>query len=372
MKLIQVCFLTVFMFIGLTGCRDKVNIEDITMSLLLGIDVNEEGKVEMFMSSPVFSEEAKEKNEHFEVKTLSMKEARNYFDTMATGITSGGKVQAILIGSKMIEHKNWYSTLDFLYRDPKLRLNADIVFVNGSVSDVFDLDLKDKPRLSIFLPQLLETANFREVAVRTSLRKYYQMYYEKGITPFAPELSIVENKLKMTGTTLLNDQNLYSKTLSMKETQLFKILNDKVEGQLSYTLALDKFKKDVDIFKENAVSFYAKDIRRRIHKKYKNGQYKYNINLKMPIVINESPIKLNDQTEKSLRDEIEKELEKELNDLVRSFQQAKVDPLGLGIYASAFNHSVWKKNDDKWISFYEKAKIKVNVEIIIFDKGISM
>lgn len=359
--------------IGVTGCRDKVNIEDITMSLLLGIDVNEEGKVEMYMSSPVFSEEAKEKNEHFEVKTLSMKEARNYFDTMATGITSGGKVQAILIGSKVTEHKNWYSTLDFIYIDPKLRLNADIIFVNGPVSDVFDLDLKDKPRLSIFLPQLIQTANFRNVAVRTSLRKYYQMYYEKGITPFAPELSIVENKLKMTGTTLLNDQNLYSKTLSMKETQLFKILNDKVEGQLSLTLALDKFKKDdVDIFKENAVSFYVKDIRRKIHKKYKNGIYQYNIKLKMPIVINESPIKLNDQTEKSLAVEIEKKLEKNLNDLVTSFQEAKVDPLGLGIYASAFNHSVWKKNDDKWISFYEKANIKVNVEIIIFDKGITM
>lgn len=372
MKLFQICILSIFIVIGLIGCRDKVNIEDVTMALLLGIDINEEGQVEVYMSSPVFSEEAKEKNENFEVKTLSMKEARNYFDSMATGITSGGKVQAILVGSKVIQQKNWYSTFDFFYRDPKLRLNADIVFVNGPVADVLDLDLKDKPRLSIFLPQLIQTANFRDVALRTSLRQYYQMYHEKGITPFAPEISIVEDNLQMNGTTLLNDQNLYSKSLSMKETQMFKILNDNVEGQLALTLALEKYEKEADIFKENSVSFYTKDIRRRVHEQYKNGKYQFQIDLKMPIVISESPIKLNDQTEKSLQDEIEHTLEKDLNDLVTSFQEAKVDPLGLGIYASAFNHSVWKKNDDKWISFYEKAKIKVNVELIIFDKGISM
>lgn len=372
MKLIHICILSVFLVLGLTGCSDKVNIEDITMSLLLGLDIDEDGKVVMYMSSPVFSEEAKEKNEHFDVKTLSMKEARNYFDTMATGITSGGKVQAILIGSKVIEQKNWYSTLDFLYRDPKLRLNADIVFVNGSVSDVFELEPKDKPRLSIFLPQLLETANFRNVAFRTSLRKFYQMNYEKGITPFAPEISVEKDQLKVSGTTLLNDKNMYSSTLPLKETQLLKIIKDKLDGQLTFTLALNKYKKNVDIFTENEVSFYVKDIRRKIHKKYKNGQYQFNINLKVPIVINESPIKLNEKTEKSLKVDIEKKLEKDLNDFVKSLQKAKVDPLGLGIYASAFNHPQWKKHEDKWLSYYEKAKIKVKVHIIVIDKGISM
>lgn len=372
MKRIQICILSIFLVMGLTGCRDKVNIEDITMSLLLGIDINEEGKVEMYMSSPVFSEEAKEKNEHFDVKTLSMKEARNYFDTMATGITSGGKVQAILVGSKVIEQKNWYSSLDFINRDPKLRLNADIVFVKGSVSDIFNLDPKDKPRLSIFLPQLLETAKFRNVTFRTSLRKFYQMYYEKGITPFAPELSLEKDILKVSGTTLLNDQNMFSSTLPLQETQMLKILRDELEGQLLLTLALDKFKKDVDIFKSNEVSFYIKEIRRKIHKKYKNGQYQFNINLKMPIVINESPIKLNEKTEKSLKDELEKKLQKDLNEFVKSLQKSKVDPIGLGIYASAFNYPAWKKNEDKWLTYYEKAKIKVKVNIIIYDKGITM
>jgi len=120
--------------------------------------------------------EAKEKTEQFKVKNLSMREARDIIDSRATGITAGGKVQTVLIGRKVIEQKNWFSLLDLFYRDPKMRLNADIVFVNGSVSDIIEFSPKNKPRLSIFIAQLIKTANYRNVSVRTTLAKYASVF----------------------------------------------------------------------------------------------------------------------------------------------------------------------------------------------------
>ena len=65
MKKIAKCFLSVLLLIGLTGCNDKINIEDITIALLWGIDIDNHGDVIIYMASPVFSKEAKEKTEQF-------------------------------------------------------------------------------------------------------------------------------------------------------------------------------------------------------------------------------------------------------------------------------------------------------------------
>lgn len=373
MKYFQVCLLSIFLIIGVSGCRGKVNIEDVTLSMILGIDVNEQNKVEMYMASPVFSGGAQAKTVHFNVQTLSIKESRNYFDAKSSGVTAGGKIQAVLIGSKVLEHKNWFSVLDMFYRDPKFRLNADIIFVDGPLSEVFDLQPKDSPELPIYIPQLLQTADYRNVAFRTTVRKLHQMYYEKGITPFAPELVIQGDHLAINGTTLLKKNNMYNRTLSLKETQLLKILKDHLEGQLVVALKLKKFKKDEDdIFKNEETSFYIKDVKRKIEKKYSNGKYSFNVNLTMPIMFTESPIELTNSTEAVLRKEIEKKLQKQLNDLVQSFQKDKIDPVGFGILAHSFQYSDWKKIENHWLDIFQKSNIKVKVKLIVIDKGISM
>lgn len=373
MKYFQVCLLSIFLIIGVSGCRGKVNIEDVTLSMILGIDVNDQNKVEIYMASPVFSEYTKEKTEHFNVQTISIKESRNYFDTRASGITAGGKIQAILIGAKVLEHKNWFSILDMFFRDPKFRLNADLIFIDGPLSDVFKLNPKDKPELPIYIPQLIQTADFRNVAFRTSLRMFHQMYYEKGITPFAPELTVQGDHLVVNGTTLLTKNNLYNQTLSMNETQLLKILKDHLDGQLVVALNLKQYKKNVDdVFKDDETSFYIKDVKRKIEKRYSNGQYSFNINLTMPIMFTESPIGLTNSSEAVLKKAIEKKLQKQLNDLVQSFQKNKVDPVGFGILAHSFQYSDWEKNENHWLDTYQKSNIKVKVKIIVVDKGITM
>ncbi|PET58073.1 spore gernimation protein, partial [Bacillus sp. AFS001701] len=143
-----------------------------------------------------------------------------------------------------------------------MRLNADIVFVNGSVSDIIEFSPKNKPRLSIFIAQLIKTANYRNVSVRTTLAKYYKLNCEKGITPYAPELALKDNVLEVSGTTLLNAQNEYRRTLSLKETLLLKILQDKNDGQLSMWLKAKQQNKNEHTISNSKISFYINDIKR--------------------------------------------------------------------------------------------------------------
>ena len=370
MKKFYHIILILFFLFELSGCKGKVNIEDITLSLILGIDMDDQGQVEMYMASPVFSKDAKEKNEVIKVKGLSLRDARNYFDTMVNGITSGGKVQSVLIGMKVLQEENWFDYLDLLYRDPKIRLNSDVIAVNGSVSEVFDLKLKDKPRLSIFIPQLVETANFRNVSVKTSLRKLYQMHYEDGIATYLPELKVENGALVLSGTSLLADGK-YIQTLPLHETQLFKLLEGKLKGQFAFVIELNENKNKLGRNKA-VTSFYVKDYKRNIEAKFKNKHYSFVINLKIPIEITESPYRLSDQSESKLKKIIDSKLQDEFNELIKTLQQNKIDPIGLGIIARATNYPEWKKIEDHWETGFHDSEIKVNVKTIIVDRGKSM
>ncbi|WP_179194918.1 Ger(x)C family spore germination protein [Bacillus sp. EAC] len=368
MRKTLLCLLSIFLIITNAGCNDKLNIEDLTMALLIGIDINDKDEVEMYIASPVFSEDAKEKSEQFKVTSVSIREARNYFDRVAIGMTTGGKVQSILIGSKVIEHEEWTSVLDLLFRDSKTRQNAQMVVVNGKVSDILNFSPKNKPRLTFFLPQLVDTANERNVAFRTSIKKYNQQNIDKGITPFLPELTLKED-LQITGTVLLDDKNVYKRTLSLYETQLLKILNGDLEGQLSMTMPIDVNTGGTKLFPKNRVSFYVQKIKKKIHKKYSDGHYQFDIKLKIPIEITESPVALKNKEANSVEKKIEDKLQNDLKDFINSLQQENVDPVGFGVLARSFKYNQWKKVENNWVKAFQQSKVKLNVKIIITDRG---
>lgn len=373
MKKIKMSFICLSLLSGLTACSiGRLNIEEITMELILGVDVNEKDEVVVYISSPVFSKEAKEKNEHFETKSLSLREAREHFNRKVTGIPRGGKMQALLISKKVTEHENWQSILDLFYRDFKMRQSADLIIVNGSINKILNYSPEDKPRLSTFIPQLLREANNANVAYRTTLRDFHTMNLEKGITPFAPELTLKKDGLETSGTVIFNNNDLYVDTLSMKETQLLKMMKNKLEKGLSIGMTLNKYQKNYDVFKQNQASFSIINIDRKIKKEIKNGQYQFTMFLTVPFRVTESPIRLTDKTIKDFEKEVKKTLEKQCNQLIQTFQEQKVDPIGFGIIARTMDYQKWKSIEDRWLDVYADSQIKVKVDVILVDVGISL
>ncbi|PGM57819.1 Ger(x)C family spore germination protein [Bacillus sp. AFS053548] len=376
MKCLKIATISLILFVLLTGCKKTVNIEDITMGLILGIDADEQNdQLKIFMSSPVFSEEAEEKNEQIMVDASSVREARNLFDARVTGVSSAGKLQAFLVSTKLIENKTWTSVLDVFYRDPKLRQNADLVYFDGSVSELVDLNPKDKPRLSIFIPQLIETADFRNITIRTTIRMFHLMEFEKGITPYFPKMSIKDGELEVSGVALLDRNFLIKRTLSIKETQLLRMLQGNKTGQLAPMTTIasgKKGKENKPLIDFRQGSYNVKAIKRKVDCTFDHNHFNFKISLTIPIMISQSPYPLSDKTAGKLSKEIRSSLEKDLNKLVNNLQDDEVDPIGLGILASSYEHKQWKKVKQKWPEALKDSKVQVKTKIIIVDKGISM
>jgi len=69
--------------------------------------------------------------------------------------------------------------------------------------------------------------------------------------------------------------------------------------------------------------------------------------------------------EKQIADEVHKQMQQ----LIKKIQQAKIDPIGLGLYARAYEYEQWEKVKDNWGEALSKADINVKVKIKIQDMG---
>ncbi len=352
----------------LPGCSDRINIEDISLPLLIGIDLDEENHLVISSSSPIFDKEAKEKEESTSVHAITFRESRDEFDATITAITSRGKVQALLIGKRVLMHKNWLSLLDTIYRDGKNTVMSRVVLVDGPVSEIVNFMPKDKPRLPLYLLKLIDTAHHRNITVITTLQELNRQYMDKGLTPSITELK-KDGQLKVTGTSLLSKTGKYKLSLNAKESKLLRILQHETDGEFTFSIGLP-IQADERDFNENMISFLTEGISVKTKTKHNDDKFIFNIAVKMRIAIKERlfPYDIMHETPE-LEKEIQDELRMQFVQLVGKIQKAKIDPIGLGLYARAYEYSEWKKVQDKWGETLSKAEVNVKVDVKIQSSG---
>ena len=226
----------------LPGCWDRTDLEDMSFVLVVGLDLDQDNNLLIYNMVPVRHKEAKEKEIAVTVRALSLRESRGKLDDMFEGAASGRKLQTILLGKRLLKHEDWFPLLDVLFRDTKNAITADVVFVNGPVSQVIYSRFPEIPHLSLHLYDMIKTANKRHETVMTTLHELHRQMYEKGITPAISDLEMDE-KLELRGTALLNEKGKYVDSLRVQENVLLMILQKQIKKELPLTLQLPQMKK---------------------------------------------------------------------------------------------------------------------------------
>lgn len=352
----------------LTGCTDRLNVEDVTFALLIGIDQDEEDRLVFSISSPVFSKEAKKKEEEYEVRTTTLRKSREEFDRSVVAMTMGGKVQALLLGKRLLQHKDWFKMLDPLYRDTKNTVLTHVVLVDGKVSDIINYSPDDKPRLPTYLSELLHTAQRRNIAVSTTLQQLHRQMFEKGMTPGIVELR-KDGKLKVIGTALLKEDGRYVITLEPLENKLLSLLNPHRSGEFPFTITIPSHSNE-GFFKQDKLSFTATDISTKTKVKFDEYKFRFDIHVKMRISLSEQlfPFNVEKEAEK-LEKEIAQQLEAQYEQLINKIQAAEIDPIGLGLYARAKQYRHWKDVQDEWGKALSSADVNVKVKVKVMTMG---
>jgi Ger(x)C family germination protein len=343
----------------MTGCFDQTNIEDVSLTLVLGIDLDRNNNLLVYMSSPVFNKEAKVKEEVTGVKSATIRNSRDKFDATVMALTSGSKTQVILVGKRLLKQKNWMKYLDPFQRDPKNTVTTRVVAVDGPVSDVIFYNPKDKPRLPLYLTKLVETAALRNITVKTNLQELHEQIADKGVTANITEMKKT-NKIFVTGTALLDEKGRYKLTLNADENKLLRILQQGTTGDFSFTIPI-KLKSDSQ--DKDWISFTAYNIKVKTKVRYDN-KFIFNTDIKMRVGITERLFSFNTRNDAAkLQKEIETKLEADFNQLMKKIQTANIDPIGFGGYARTYTYPEWEKVQNKWNNELAKGDVNVKVNV---------
>ncbi|WP_225442872.1 Ger(x)C family spore germination protein [Paenibacillus lycopersici] len=371
MKRAVMALTAIAMLFVLPGCKDRLSLEDITLVLMLGIDLDENNNLVIYSSSPVFSKEAKEKNETTQVNANTFRDSRGDFEARVSALVATGKLQNVLIGKKVLEQPGWTKLLDLFYRDSKTRVNARLVVVEGSVADIMYFVPPNKRRLSLAIAKLLDTAYSRNLIELTTLWEFHRLLYERGRTPDMTVLRKNSREVVADKTALLDHQGNYVTTIDLREAELLQILQDDKKGDLSLTIILPEEQKNPkSAIKFGSISFFVLDVDRKVRTGYKDGKMQFDLDFALSLRLTERLFAfdlMNDMDR--LQAQIDKELKAHMDALVAKFQKNKVDPIGLGLHARAYQYRSWKKVQDEWGEAFGNADINVHVHTRVADMG---
>ncbi|MFC5450000.1 Ger(x)C family spore germination protein [Paenibacillus aestuarii] len=371
MKRFGTIFLTWAVLLFPTGCGSTVYIENQQFVLTEALDFDENNKLVVFTSTPVFSEEATDKYKISSTNANTPRQSKALIDSKTSGSLAYGKSQNLLIGKKLLQQRNAYPYLDVLSRDSRNEINANVIMINGAVKDVMYTNMSDKGRIASVIKQLVDASYKSRITVQTTLQKFHQQMKDKGMTPALTEMKPEKNDLVITGTALLHKDGTYAVSLNQQESSLLLLLQRDTKDNIPLTYHLPAGMFDTNE-RTSFVSFNIKKVKPTFNAVFKDDHFTIDIAMKVRIDLTERLFMLNLEEEKTkLEQAIEKELKKECETLIKKAQKYQVDPFQFGIHVRAYQYKNWKKVEDNWGKAFSEAEVHVTPKVIIGSSGVS-
>jgi Ger(x)C family germination protein len=373
-KFILACFWLIFM--SACGGGDRLDVEDTTLSLVYGFDVDGDDKVIVYQVNPVFDKQAKKKYEVYRAKTDTSRQARGVFDSMSNGLIAKGKLQVIMFSEKMLKKERILPYLDVTYRDPKNTGNVRLAIVKGSISSIMNSEFTDKPILPMYITNVIDVGKKSSSMASTTLQQFHTLVFDKGITPAISEIKKGKNAIVVTGSALLDSRGVYKMSLNRLESRLLLMLQKKAQLPIPLTVRMPSLSLKKPNARENVkgkdfVTISIHKLSSKISTDYKKNHFSFDVKMNLDVSIEERTFDADmEKKQEQIAAILADQLEKKLNALIQKIQKKHLDPFGFGWYARAYQYQQWKKVDNRWPDEFSRATVTVTPIINIKTYGV--
>ncbi|HHT7239320.1 MULTISPECIES: Ger(x)C family spore germination protein [Bacillus cereus group] len=357
----------------LIGCSQRIPLEKVSLILLIALDRNSNGDVKVGTSIPLFHHKQQKNTIEHWTQASTVYNGFSKIDTKLTGYMTASKAEIILIGKKLAQEANWMLELDSSYRDPYATINAKVVLVDGPVEEIFTINKPDKPSLPSYISSVIESSIQNNQSVSSTIQQLMREKNEEGMTQAVPVIKKTKNEIDTIGIALLDQQGKFLTHIPKKDVKFFNLINKpKNKGRMILHLALPPKKSN----KKPNTSILVQNATRKVDVNFQNGKFVFNLDINANVALiektNANLIKGHYDNKKNinnLKSAIQKEINKKLQDILDEIQQNKIDPIGLSLYARAFQYKEWKKLKGNWLQALAEAKINVKTHVKIKDTG---
>ncbi|WDV46010.1 Ger(x)C family spore germination protein [Clostridiaceae bacterium M8S5] len=367
-KKIRVILYQLILIVLLTGCWDKVEINERAFVSIIGIDkyIQEGNKIpldlERFEVTYVYPNLMAIGKNAKGTPIFSISDVgNNLFEVSKKLTTTSNKTiflahtKAIILGEELLRNQNiLHKVLDGLSRDPSIGRKANVLIAKGKVKELLTIKADVEPMLGVYISELLKAKERGGRFLPITLGDLLQKLHNQG-TALMPVISSYGNRLRINGSGIVKNYELAGYLNGVENESIMILLNKLKSDEISfrhngttipYIITDSKAVKKVEDKKEELIVTFNINLEGYIE------QYKLETDQKI----------MEDNLIKVMEKEIEARIKKQLQALIKKIQvNYNVDIFGVGEYLKKYKPSTWDRYEDDWNKKFQNIPVRIEV-----------
>ncbi|GIN62129.1 germination protein GerYC [Robertmurraya siralis] len=360
MKSIYTAISILCIYLLLTGCVKKEILDEIYLIESIGFDHSKEksnkGMIVGTILYPIYQPDQPPKNKTLTAEAHIKKSVLQEIQLQSANPIVTGSMEIVLFSKELATNEGVLELIDPFQRDPAVGSGLYLAVVDGEAKELMEGNYGIRGNATYF-SNLIENNIKNEDLPKTNLHKFLFSYYQKGQTPFMPQLKrISKEKVLLNGICFFKHGKIVH-TISPQEMFFFRLLVDK------YSNGLHRVKIDEG---EAAIRSI-----RSVHRFKLTNRFPKEVTVQIKVhgIINEyTGTKVTPKVIDSLQKEFEKEIDEECKKLIESFKENKIDPIGFGHFMKTqirnFDLTDWTDSQ------FQNLIVKLEPDVTIAEAGV--
>lgn len=373
MKFIKI-ILIITMILTLTGCWDKIEIDQRAFVSAIGIDTykpnNNQDTEEPEKSSrnryvityvipnlDAIGKNAVSDKRRFVLSSIGSNpyQTTRQLSTRLNKVMFFKHMKALIIGEDIARNSEYFKEImDSVERNFELSRKINVMIAQGTAKEIMEVEPEAEPVTGTFLTQISENVNTARFNPQTLGDILLSLHFDGNAV--LPRVVHGENEIKVAGSAIIKDYKLVG-WLGELENRSILFLRDRVKGSI------------VDVVQNKAVVPYIiTDSSTKKSVKAENEKIIANILIEMEGFAEQYKLDapkelLDEETIRSIEKKVENQVKKDIEGVIEKLQEEfKVDIIGLGEYISKFKPDLWESVKDDWDEVFTDVVINISVK----------
>ncbi len=392
MRIFKIIFLSLVFILALTGCFDKVELEERALVLAIGIDkytkendtntekTGEEKRFIVSMAMPEVSEGEKSGNSNQQADPMSEDKGKSIneaikiaegssvastielIDTYMSKNLYYGHTKVVVLGKEILEDENMLKeVIDALERNNEISRKIIVLGTTEIAQDILQTIPKDEKMLGIYINDFYKNNKKNSsFTYSVDLEDIIQQLLSIGDTAI-PNIQIVDDDVRLTGLIALKDGKYISYLDDTTTKGLLWIIDKKSLGEIA--IPFENGYVSTSIFKKKIEkNFYEQDnkivCQFIINIEGNISEYKLGKN-----------IMIDTEKYKMIEDEISKYVKNEIENSINTISQLNVDIIGLKELIRKNEYSLYDKYNLENNNIYDYVNFDIQCNTKIKGSG---
>ncbi|MET3697468.1 spore germination protein [Bacillus oleivorans] len=341
----------------LTGCADPEVIDEISIMTGIGYDLDE-NKIKGTALYPSYLPEGTVENVTITATNDIARKVIIEMQRKSPNPLVTGSLEVVIFGKEFATEMGIFRIVDSLQRDPSVGARLYLIVSDGTAAEILNEQLGGEGTGEYLSSLIDHNIRVRDLP-ETNLHLFAFSYHQEGRDPYLPIMKRIGEK----------DITISGVAIFKKDKVIYEIPEDKM---LYFKLLVDKYSKgSVSARNEEQEStMRVVDSNTNYIIEKKNGVVdKILIQIKIEaIVLEYSGKRLTQKEVEKLEKDFSDYIKRECTELLKTFQELKVDPAGIGREVKSVTYGFDIK---KWEeSQYPNVEITVEPDVTISETGV--